>query len=62
VEGRDVIRAILTFIVVFFVLALLLSVLGWAGPGEVLLLLVASAVAAVAVTRLRIGAGRTNAQ
>ena len=56
------IRAILTFIVVFFVLALLLGVLGWAGLGEVLLLLVASAAIAAALTRLRIGAGRTNVQ
>jgi len=57
-----VIRGILTFIAVFFVLALLLGMLGWAGLGEVLLLLVASAAIAVALTRLRIGAGRTNVQ
>ena len=56
------IRGILTFIAVFFVLALLLGMLGWAGLGEVLLLLVASAAIAVALTRLRIGAGRTNVQ
>ena len=56
------IRAILTFIVVFFVLALILGMLGWAGPGEVLLLLVASAVVTGAVARLRVGAGRTNVQ
>ena len=56
------IRAILTFIVAFFVLALLLGLLGWAGPGEVVLLLVVSAVVAVAVTWLRSGAGQTNAQ
>lgn len=45
------IRAIVTFVVLFFALALLFSLFGWAGSFELLLLLVVSAVLTVAAGR-----------
>jgi hypothetical protein len=47
-----VLRAILTFIVVFAVLATLFGVVGWAGPLEVLLLGVVAAAVTVVLGRV----------
>jgi membrane protein implicated in regulation of membrane protease activity len=61
-EGGNMIRGLVTFVVVFFVLALLLGVFGWAGPLEVVLLVALSAILAVAASRLRPGVNRTDAR
>jgi hypothetical protein len=47
-----VLRAIITFVVVFALLAVLLGLFGWAGPLEVLLLIVVSALVTVGVLRV----------
>jgi hypothetical protein len=47
-----VLRAVITFVVVFALLAVLLGLFGWAGPLEVLLLILLSALLTVGLVRV----------
>ena len=50
---RQVIRSIVTFIVVSFVLLALAGVIGWLGPVEVVIVLALGLAIAIAVDRMR---------
>jgi hypothetical protein len=47
-----VLRAVITFVVVFALLAVVLGLFGWAGPLEVLLLILLSALLTVGLLRV----------